>query len=226
MDLEELKKYFIQEELHITKEYGEIFTFIDFGNVNNWFINDKQDSDNKALLDNEKIVIDLKKLKEFACLFSDRVRCYYGEDSKKEASLKFSYAMRKVFGKRNFITKNLQRIKHYLGIGESLNKQFIQQDKKGNNYIEIRKCNFDVEISVDVLKMLEHFDTLCLFSGDADFVYLNNFLRKKGKKIILIKAGHITKKLRQSADLVINAQKIKSNIAVKKQRPDKSGLCG
>ena len=74
--------------------------------------------------------------------------------------------------------------------------------------------------------MLEHFDTLCLFSGDADFVYLNDFLRKKKKKVILIKAVHITKGLRNSADLIINAQRIKRHIAVKKQRSDKSGLCG
>jgi len=65
-----------------------------------------------------------------------------------------------------------------------------------------------------------------LFSGDADFVYLNNFLRKRGKKIILVKGGYITGKLRKSADLIINAQKIKKHIARIEQRPDKSGLCG
>ena len=34
---------------------------------------------------------------------------------------------------------------------------------------------FDVEISVDAVKMIDHYDTFCIFSGDADFVYLNNF---------------------------------------------------
>ncbi len=68
--------------------------------------------------------------------------------------------------------------------------------------------------------MLEHYDTFCLFSGDADFVYLNNFLRKKGKKVVLIKVGYITGKLRKSADLVINAQRIKKHIAKIEQRPD------
>jgi len=69
--------------------------------------------------------------------------------------------------------------------------------------------------------MLEHYDTFCIFSGDADFVYLNNFLRKKGKKIIIIKAGYITSKLRKSADLVVNAQNIKKDIVkITKQKPD------
>ena len=63
--------------------------------------------------------------------------------------------------------------------------------------------------------------TICIFSGDADFVYLNNFLRKKGKKVIIFKGGYITTKLRKTADLVINAKQIKKDIVrIKKQRPD------
>jgi len=45
------------------------------------------------------------------------------------------------------------------------------------------------------------------------FVYLNNFLKKRRKKIIIVKGGYITNKLRKTADLVINAQKIKKHIA-------------
>ncbi|MFH0845985.1 MAG: NYN domain-containing protein [Patescibacteria group bacterium] len=99
-------------------------------------------------------------------------------------------------------------------------------DNDGKKFVKIRKCNFDVEISVDAIKKIDKYDTFCLFSGDADFVYLNNFLRKRGKKVILIKGGYITSKLRKSTDLIINAQKIKKHIARIEQRPDKSGLCG
>lgn len=226
MDIEEFKKYYTENQLNITQDYGRIFTFIDFANVNNWFIEDRQDWDNIALADNEELIIDLKGLKNFADIFSKKVRCYYGEDLANTGSLNFSYVMRRIFGKWNFITKSLQRIKHYLNKEDDLDKNFIQKDKSGNAYIEIRKCNFDVEISVDVLKMLDYYDTICLFSADADFVYLNEFLRKKKKKIILVKSGYITKELRKSVDLVISAQKIKRDITVKKQRPDKSGLCG
>ncbi|MCK5017771.1 MAG: NYN domain-containing protein, partial [Candidatus Peribacteraceae bacterium] len=106
---------------------------------------------------------------------------------------------------------------------EYLNKEFLSMNQLGRFFIEDRKCNFDVEISVDAIKMIKHYDTFCIFSGDADFVYLNNFLRKKGKKVIIIKGGFITSKLRKSANLVINAQKIKKHIAKIEQRPDKSG---
>jgi uncharacterized LabA/DUF88 family protein len=81
--------------------------------------------------------------------------------------------------------------------------------KRGSLYIP--KCNFDVEISVDAIKLIEYYDTLCLFSGDADFVHLARFL--KGK-------GNIIHQLMEVCDLVINAQEIKKHITtIKKQKP-------
>lgn len=226
MDLQELKKQFIREELEISEEYGRIFSFVDFGNVNNWFERDTQDWDNVLIKNNERIVVDIDKLKDFADLFSIHTRCYYGKDPKVKGSINFNYALERVFGRHNFVSKDLQKIKHYLDQDEKENIKLFETDKDDKNYVEIKKCNFDVEISVDAIKKINKYDTFCLFSGDADFVYLNNFLRKRGKKVILIKGGFITSKLRKSADLIINAQKIKKNIAKIKQRPDKSGLCG
>jgi len=221
MDIENFKRQFVMGELGIDENYGRIFTFVDFANVNKWFANDNQDWDNKLLSNRESIVIDLEKLKSFVSIFSLRNRIYYGEDLKNIKSLGFTNVLRIIFGKRDVVTKDIQRIKHYLRLGEVEFTKYLSIDKNNNNYIEIRKCNFDVEISVDAIKMLEHYDTFCLFSGDADFVYLNNFLKKKGKKIIIVKGGYITNKLRQSADLIINAQNIKKNIAkIAKQKPD------
>jgi uncharacterized LabA/DUF88 family protein len=221
MDLENFKKKFTLDELEITEDYGRIFSFVDFSNVNKWFENDNQDWNNKLLADDEKLSIDLEKLKLFASVFSQRIRIYYGEDPKNIKSLTFTDVIRIIFGKRNVVTKDLQKIKHYLELDEVKDSKYICVDGDNKNYIEIRKCNFDVEISVDAIKMLEHYDTFCIFSGDADFVYLNNFLKKKGKKVIIIKAGYITTKLRKSADLVINAQNIKKSIVkIIKQKPD------
>ena len=221
MDLHDLKKKFIRDELGIMEEYGRIFSFVDFSNVNKWFENDNQDLNNKLLADNDKISIDLKKLKSFADAFSERVRIYYGEDPKNAGSLSFTYVMRKIFSKRDVQTKDLQKIKHYFEPNEQVPAKYIATDNDGKNYIEIRKSNFDVEISVDAIKMLGHYDTFCIFSGDADFVYLNNFLKKKGKKIIIVKGGFILAKLRESANLIINAQNIKKHVAkITKQRPD------
>jgi len=54
-----------------------------------------------------------------------------------------------------------------------------------------RKCDFDVEITRDVLNMINDYDTLLLFSGDGDYFALTEDLIKKGKKVILVFAeGH------------------------------------
>jgi len=221
MDFQDLKNKFIKDELQITEDYGKIFTFIDFSNVNKWFQNDNQDWDNKLLAPDERLSIDLEKLKSFADIFSERVRIYYGENPKSQKSLSFTYVMRKVFGKRDVMTKDIQKIKHYFETGEHVPDKYVETDSDGKRFTEIRKSNFDVEISVDALKMLEHYNTFCIFSGDADFVYLNNYLKRKGKKVIIVKGGYILTKFRESADLIINAQNIKKHIAkVEKQKPD------
>jgi len=63
---------------------------------------------------------------------------------------------------------------------------------------DIRKANFDVEITIDVLEMIDKFDTLVLFSGDSDFDYLIRKLRAKGKRVIVISTKHhISKELIQ-----------------------------
>jgi uncharacterized LabA/DUF88 family protein len=210
MKLDQFKKEIIKDDLEI-KGYGRIFSFIDFANVNKWFKYDNQDWNNNLLQDDEYLAIDLNKLKVFSDIISNKTRLYYGEDPKNGKSLVFTYIIRKIFGKRNIITKDVQKIKHFIEKEETLDFKAIA-DGDGRLYVEIRKCNFDVEISVDAIKMIDHYDTFCIFSGDADFVYLNNFLKKRGKKVIIVKGGYITSKLRKTADLVINAQKIKKYI--------------
>lgn len=214
MDRFEFKKEYLRNELEISSDYGRIFAFIDFSNVNKWFQNDRQSWSDEELAVDERIEIDVEKLKEFTENFCDRSRLYYGQNPEISGSLSFTYVLRRIFGKREVITKDIQKIKHYLEISlDDKKPDHLKVDKEGKTYIEIHKCNFDVEIAVDANKMIDHYDTFCIFSGDADFIYLHDYLKKKGKKIIIIKGGHITAKLRESADHVISAQKIKKYIA-------------
>ena len=212
MDLGCFQEKIIRERLDISEKFGRIFVFIDFANVNKWFANDTQDWNDRPLAQNEHLGIDIDKLKSFADMIGDKARLYYGEDPMNPGSGKFIGALRILFDGKNVITKDLQKIKHYPASDEEL-AEYEKRDGEGKRYVEIRKCNFDVEIAVDAIKMMNYYDTFCLFSGDADFAYLNSFLRKKGKKIILFKAGYITTKLRNTAFLVVNAQQIKKDIA-------------
>lgn len=223
MQVEEFRKQFIRTELKISEDFGRILTILDFGNINYWFEKDRQDCDNVGLKDNEKIRIDLEGLKNFTYLFSEDVRFYYGTDNSKTGSIKFITVVKSFFGRNRVFSKPIQYVHHNLDADEfASNTRTAFVDKKGW-FVKIPKCNFDVEMSVDAIRKMDSYDTLVMFSGDADFTALFRFLKKKGKKLILVKAGHITDSLKQSVDLIINAQRIKRYISKKeldiKQKP-------
>ncbi len=82
---------------------------------------------------------------------------------------------------------------------------------------DIRKANFDVEITIDVLEMLDKFDTLVLFSGDSDFDYLIRKLKTKSKIIIVISTKHhISKELIKNSNKYIDFKKLKCFIERKR----------
>jgi len=219
MDLQELKGKVIKDELKISDSFDSILVFIDFANVNYWFEEDEYDEKNKILPPDKKLNIDIKKLKEFSSIFTSDIRFYYGHDPVNIKSLGFLMATKKVFGKSNVFTKPIQKIRHYITEQETIsNTRTLEHDIKGD-FIRIPKCNFDVEICVDAIKLLEKYDTFCLFSSDADFVHLVRFLKKKGKKVILVKGGYIHHSLHKVSDLIINAQDIKKYITIIKQKP-------
>jgi uncharacterized LabA/DUF88 family protein len=220
MDLSELKKeYVINQELGIDATYGRVLVVIDFGNVNYWFEEDRQDADNRLLADDEKLSIDLPKLKDFASLLTEHVRFYYGHDPQND-SLRFITAAKHIFGKSRVFTKPIQKVRHHLKPDEiPTNKRATFTDSEGI-YIQIPKCNFDVEITVDAIRLMDQYDTLALFSSDADFVSLARYLRRNCKKVVLFKGGHITSGLRKEVDKVVNAQNIKRHIIrLKKRKP-------
>jgi len=212
MDLYEFKKQFVRNELFITEDYGRILSIVDFGNVNYWFNKDRQDSESKALAEDERLSIDIKELKSFIDLFSDDARFYYGYDSANLGSIGFLSVIKHFFGRNRVFTKQIQYIRHHLSDLEmTANTRALFNDSEGN-FVKIPKCNFDVEMVVDAVRLMDSYETLVMFSSDADFVALFRFLKKKGKKIILVKGGNITNNLRNGSNLVVNAQKIKKYI--------------
>lgn len=226
MDLQDFKNEFVKQELGIIPEFGRITAFIDFGNVNYWFDEDRQTHDSIALKDDEKIRIDLEKLRDFTDILAQNKRFYYGYDPQNAGSFGFIRAAREIFGRAHVFTKHIQKIRHYIDSVDAVSGMRVVHSDKDGAFVYIPKCNFDVEISVDAIKLVKSYDTFCLFSGDADFVHLARFLKGEGKKVILIKGGNIVHQLREVSDLVINAQDIKKHISViKKQKPGgKPGL--
>jgi len=213
MDLQE----FMLKNLEIDKQkYGRIFSFVDFGNVNYWYEKDERDWDDNPLAKGQKLVVDIEKLAQFLNLFSEQKRFYYGWHKR----IKRSWHILIRAKKNGFIkiTKPIQFIKHYLNIEEleNVKSRFIKEDYSGK-FIEIPKSNFDVEISIDSIRLLNNYDTFCLLSSDSDFARLVEFLKKRGKKVIIITSGQVFYTLKNAANLYINAQKIKRIIAIIKE---------
>ncbi|MBL8029776.1 MAG: NYN domain-containing protein [Candidatus Doudnabacteria bacterium] len=209
MDFSELKL----NKLGIDRsKFGRIFSFIDYGNVNYWFRQDRKDKDEKDLQLNQNLIIDIEKLADFLNLFSSQKRFYYGFNNRKQQSWHLPIKAAKCgFIK---ITKPIQFIKHYLSEAElkEIEKPELLNQDLGGKFVEIPKSNFDVEISVDAIRLIESYDTLFLMSGDSDFAVLVKHLKRKGKKVIIAASGKVFHSLREQADLYINAQQIKAYI--------------
>jgi hypothetical protein len=220
MGLPEFKKQQIQERFGIKPDkFKRIISFIDFGNVDYWYELDEQDEDGTLLPSGQRLAINLQKLCDFLRLFSDDTRFYYGHDPANSGSLAFISAAKHIFGRHRVFTKRIQQVRHDLTPVDSIsNTRVVQSDDRGD-FVLIPKCNFDVEISVDAIRLVDDYDTICLLSSDSDFVSLLRYLRNRNKKIVLIKGGHIQSDLGALLDLKINAQDIKQYITMKKQRP-------
>lgn len=215
---EELKLH----NLGIDKEkFSKIFCFVDFGNVNYWYDNDRRGWDGNQLADNQKLIVDIEKLASFISGFSEQKRFYYGWNPREKKSWHIVIKAERCGFIKN--TKPMQFIKHY--IGEAVVNRDGRTTKKDSNgtYIEIPKSNFDVEISVDAIRLRDEYETFCLFSGDSDFTYLAGFLKKHKKKFIVIASGQVFHTLKELADLYINAQDIKGSITSVKETSPREG---
>src|SRR3989338_11673464 len=96
-----------------------------------------------------------------------------------------------------FIRRALLR-KYEVSTIEYLNERFKDMNRKGEYYIEDRKCNFDGEIGVDMFLdlHLKKVGTFVLWSGDSDFADpLQRILREGKRAILFATAGRISREL-------------------------------
>lgn len=222
MDLRDLKREQIFAAIGFEPgRFPNAVSFIDFANLNRWYGGVTTDLRGNSLAADETVEIDLKGLFDFTRMIGKDARFYYGLDTANSGSLAFIKAAEHVFGKHRVFKKPIQQIRHDLTPGDSVtNTRVVHSDHRGS-FVYIPKCNFDVEISVDAMRLIDQYDTICLFSGDADFAALLRFLKSKGKKVVLVKGGRITKYLGQIPDLKIEAPAIGPTITYVKRKPGK-----
>lgn len=188
-----------------SKDFGSIFVFVDFGNVRPW-ARDFWPEENRFRLCKE---IDIAKLADVCNWVSPKKKLfYYGhfasrldlskehrENIKSRSSIfRIDKAKRAGFQVK---TKEIKMIPHY--------------DDEGKFIGKTPKCNFDVEMTMDMLTKIHKYDTVVLFSGDSDFGGLLSYLKEKGKKIIVVcSRKRMSKELDAVADKFIPAETLKS----------------
>lgn len=137
---------------------GKTCVLIDWANVYGWKGELKREPDEEKII---RYLGEYKQIKE--------VRFYFGKD-KTTQSERFLNKIKKVGYK--LISKEVKYVKVF--------------DDYGKNFILKRKCDFDLEIGLDVLEMINNYDSFIFFSGDGDFATLYQRLIKKNKQVIVV----------------------------------------
>jgi uncharacterized LabA/DUF88 family protein len=98
--------------------------------------------------------------------------------------------------------------------------EFIIYLQEKQLYIEEPKCNFDVEMALDILDSSEKISSIFLFSGDSDMHEPVNRLRLKGKKTYVFGVrNQVSQELMNSCERFINFGKWYEGVKMRKSRP-------
>ncbi|MFH1838127.1 MAG: NYN domain-containing protein [Candidatus Kuenenbacteria bacterium] len=162
----------------------------------------------------EDVIIQLQKISSVK-----EIKVFYGFNGKKP---NHSYSLRHRIGKIGatlrtkpvkFIKKNIDEALLFKsstrtffddGINSKLEELIIELKRLGT-IIEEPKCNFDVEITMEIMDDLEKVSTILLFSGDSDLMAPLERAKLKGKKIYVVGVRGMTAgELHKVKDLYID----------------------
>lgn len=143
---------------------GKAAVFIDWANVHGWEKTLKRD------INLEKIFSYLTEYKEIKS-----IRFYFGTDVHEKSSQFLEKAGQIGY---QVITKPVK----YILAGE------VSEQK-----IFIRKCDFDMEVCIDVHRLLkDDFESFIFFTGDGDYAPLYRMLIGLGKQVVVVyTSGHL-----------------------------------
>lgn len=101
-------------------------------------------------------------------------------------------------------------------------QELIDELQKSGMFIEEPKCNFDVEIAMDMLDDTEKFTAVLLFSGNSDLYAPLQRLKVKGKKIAVVGVrGRVANELNDIKDKYIDFGKFYTGkrVYIKSENP-------
>jgi len=192
-----------QAEYYLFKksDFGRVYAFVDFGNVRPW-AKELWPEENKFRISRE---VDIRKLAELINLIMPIKKLFYYGRYSENSNFPSSHENNKKYRASIFRldkarksgfevkTKDIKMIPHYDDSGVFIGK--------------IPKCNFDVEITMDIITRIEKYDSVVLFSGDSDFGALLSHIKSKGKKVVVVcTRSRMSKELQLVADIFIPAE--------------------
>ncbi|BCX14585.1 MAG: hypothetical protein KatS3mg088_268 [Patescibacteria group bacterium] len=169
---------------------GKTLVIVDWANVYGWFEKLKWEIDEKKLF---------KYLKSYSPI--KEIRFYFGVEKGNKKSEEFQKRIKKigyilVSKEVKWVPVTLDRthFKEFLSklfllanILESSNSKIANLLRQlPKNPIYRRKCDFDCEISIDVMKNLNNYDGFILFSGDGDYAALIKEIINNRKQAIVV----------------------------------------
>lgn len=164
-----------------TDKTGRSIVIVDFGNVNKW---EKNLGWRVGMQELARLV------KSFSRGNAALRRFYYGSDyGPKERSTSLSLWSSNIL--------NRAKMNRFEVITKPV--KYIHDSSQKSGYE--KKCDFDVEMAVDLIRMRDEFDHVILFSGDGDLVYVLRYLRDAfGKTSYVFGArGHVGREVVDAA---------------------------
>jgi uncharacterized LabA/DUF88 family protein len=171
MEKDEIRRFLLNYD---SIKYRTI-SIVDFSNVEKW----------KHSLGWEIGIQELAKLiKHFSYGDQGLRRFYYGSDfgpyEKTTTMVPWSKKMieRANFNRFEVVSKRVKYIKNASGI-------------------DIKKCDLDVEMTVDLIRLQSRYDQAIIFSGDGDLTYAMQYLHENFNKTFVIFAArnHVSKEV-------------------------------
>lgn len=178
---------------------GKAAVFIDWANVYGWKLRKQKPINPNNLY---------KYFKSYGEV--SEILFYFGEDIHPKSKL-FLRQIRKIGF--DIITKPVKYIpvsldsSHFKSISKAIKEELAKNKKFAIEDIEQilhildrkvlrRKCDFDIEIAMDVYRLIDKIKTFIFLSGDGDFAPLFKFLADQKKQIVVIFGeGHLGKEV-------------------------------
>ena len=165
----------------------------------------------------------IKHIGQRVAVLIDVQNLYHSAKNLYGARVNFREILKLAVGQRNLIRVFAYVVKTKTGeekpFFEALTKLGIETRVRDLQefYGGLKKADWDVGITIDAIRIALSVDTICLASGDGDFIQLVEYLKNQGKRVEIIAFGRSASgRLKEVTDEFIDLEKTPEKYLLKK----------